>query len=195
MKIIPINYDQLKEYSKIPISFSVNSIYDIVHTKNRTKNDPGIELIEKQILNPYEKNYDDYENPLDWIKKWDLKWNSDNWGFFLSQNDNGEITGGASIALNVPGMQMCEGKDDLAVLWDIRVHPAHRGKSIGKSLFLEAEKFARSKKCSTLKIETQNTNVPACKFYKSMGCTLGKITPHAYSEFPEEIQFFFYKNL
>ena len=90
---------------------------------------------------------------------------------------------------------MCEGKNDLAVLWDIRVDSAHRSKGTGKLLFQAAMDFAISKNCNMLKIETQNTNVPACKFYKSMGCTLEKITLHAYSEFPNEIQFFWYNKL
>jgi len=37
-------------------------------------------------------------------------------------------------------------------------------------------------------IETQNINVPACRFYSQMGCRLTAINPFAYPEFPEETQ-------
>ncbi len=195
MKIIQIQYDQLKKYSQIPITFTVNTKYDIIHSQNSSENDLGIQLIEKPVTVPYKKNYDDYESPLDWKAAWNLKWNSDKWGFFLAENNSGEAIGGASVAFKIPGMQMCDGREDLAVLWDIRIQPDHRGKGIGKLLFSEEEKFARENNCTTLKIETQNTNVSACKFYKSMGCILGKVTPHAYSEFPDESQLLFYKDL
>ena len=187
-----IDYDQLNEYAKIPISFTVNSEYEV---KPPGKYSSEYRLKEKPVSNSYFKNYDDYESPLDWISKWDLKWNSDNWGFFLAINDSCELIGGAAVAVNIPGMQMCEGKEDLAILWDIRVHPDHRGKGAGKLMFNAAIIFALSKNCTSLKIETQNTNVAACKFYKSMGCALKKVTRHAYSEYPDEIQFFWYKNL
>jgi len=40
----------------------------------------------------------------------------------------------------------------------------------------------------TLKVETQNINVPACRFYAKQGCVLRAVHPHAYSEFPDEAQ-------
>ncbi len=42
--------------------------------------------------------------------------------------------------------------------------------------------------CAELKIETQNINVPACRFYARQGCRLSAIVSHAYAEFPDEIQ-------
>ena len=39
-----------------------------------------------------------------------------------------------------------------------------------------------------MKIETQNINVPACRFYARQGCRLSAIVSHAYAEFPDEIQ-------
>ena len=38
--------------------------------------------------------------------------------------------------------------------------------------------------CRQLKIETQNTNVRACRFYAAMGCTLASIDRHAYAAHP-----------
>ncbi len=54
---------------------------------------------------------------------------------------------------------------------------------------------SRSRGCHTLKVETQNINVPACRFYQRMGCTLGTVNRFAYPDLPDEIQLIWFKNL
>jgi len=39
-----------------------------------------------------------------------------------------------------------------------------------------------------LKVETQNINVPACRFYEKQGCHLSSINRNAYKAFPEEVE-------
>jgi hypothetical protein len=52
-----------------------------------------------------------------------------------------------------------------------------------------------AKGCFRLKVETQNINVPACRFYVKQGCVLGAIHRFAYPEFPDEAQLLWYKDL
>ena len=108
---------------------------------------------------------------------------------------NGSRLGGAVVAWNTPGVDMLEGRDDLAVLWDLRVHPDHRREGVGSRLFQHAAAWARAKGCRQLKIETQNINVRACKFYAKQGCYLGAVHAGAYPEFPEEVQLLWYLDL
>ena len=75
---------------------------------------------------------------------------------------------------------MLGGRDDVAVLWDIRVSPRERGRGTGSALFRAAGDWAGARGFRWLKIETQNVNVPACRFYQKMGCTLGAIDRFAY---------------
>lgn len=96
--------------------------------------------------------------------------------------------GGCVLAYNTDGVHKLEGQDDIAVLWDLRVHPDFRRKGIGKKLFESAIKWSKGRKCTELKIETQNINVSACKFYQKQGCRLEKINRFAYKEFPNEIE-------
>lgn len=49
--------------------------------------------------------------------------------------------------------------------------------------------------CFELKIETQNTNVAACKFYERQGCELRNINRAAYPDLPNEVQMLWYKKL
>jgi GNAT superfamily N-acetyltransferase len=90
---------------------------------------------------------------------------------------------------------MLEGRNDLAVLWDIRVEPRLRGKGIGKTLFEMAEVWAQERHCRTLKVETQDVNPSACFFYLGRGCQLKAVMPGVYKFFPDEIQLLWYKSL
>ena len=63
------------------------------------------------------------------------------------------------------------------------------------ALFERVEAWAQLHGCRQLKIETQNTNVHACRFYERHGCQLRVIHRAAYPELPEEIQLLWYKDL
>ncbi len=76
---------------------------------------------------------------------------------------------------------------------DIRVRPDYRRKGIGRALFSRTVAWAKARHCMTLKIETQNINVPACRFYARMGCELRAIHIDAYPALPDEVMFLWYK--
>ncbi len=99
------------------------------------------------------------------------------------------------VAWNTPGVDMLEGRDDLAVVWDLRVAPGARGQGIGAALFRAAEQWAIRRGARLLKVETQNVNVAACRFYASRGCTLGAVNRFAYPSLPEETQLIWVKEL
>lgn len=188
IKIIKVNESSLKDYVSIPISFEVNSFLDISFQKNGLE---GINIEEKRLINSYTKNYDDYENPLNWVNKWDIE----HWGIFLAIENNLEIVGGLAVAYDTGINEIFEGRNDLTVLWDIRVKNEHRGKGVGALLFQRAIDFSKEKNCTLMKIETQNNNVLACKFYSSQGCYLGGIYKNVYKEFPNEVQLLWYKKI
>ena len=178
----------LGRYGDIPISFTVNSQYQ-VEALDRGRG--GWRLTEERVWPPYVKDYDEGgERPLRWLKRWDLA----NWAVLAAMR-NGSRLGGAVVAWNTPGVDMLEGRDDLAVLSDLRVHPDHRREGVGSRLFQHAAAWARAKGCRQLKIETQNINVRACKFYAKQGCYLGAVRLDAYPEYPHEVQLLWYLDL
>jgi len=85
-------------------------------------------------------------------------------------------------AYRSPGVHMLDGRDDMTVLWDLRVQPDSRRKRFGSMLFQHAVGWARERKCRHFKVETQNVNVRACRFYAAQGCYLGGIQRHVYPE-------------
>ncbi|HEX8176480.1 MAG TPA: GNAT family N-acetyltransferase [Pyrinomonadaceae bacterium] len=179
----------LDEYAKVPIAFKVSVVLDVLE-----KSDSRGEFIltERSLDIPYVKDYDavDGEQPHQWAKRFDVS----NWGVFAARVE-GQRVGGAVIAFNTPGVLMLEGRDDLAVLWDIRVSPAARGQGVGSALFRAVETWAAARGCRDLKVETQNINVAACRFYARQGCVLKAVDRSAYPELPGEIQLLWHKAL
>ena len=165
--------DILETYSSIPIRYPVESVLRVEETDRGLG---GLKMTEEKLTQPYVKDYDAYEDrPRRWPKRFDVS----NWGFFLASDAN-QAVGGAVVAFRSAGVNMLEGRTDLAVLWDIRVHPDRRREGIGTSLFRHVVTWARERNCTQLKIETQNINVPACRFYAGRGCRLGAINRYGY---------------
>ncbi len=179
----------LAEHARIPIAFQVDRVFDLVPENDGPG---GFTQLERVIDVPYVKDYDaiEREGPARWAKRFDLS----KWGLITAYS-GGRRVGGAVMAFDTTDVHMLEGRSDLAVLWDIRVIPELRGQGVGSALFKAAEAWAVARGCRQLKIETQNINVAACRFYSRQGCVLGAIHRFAYPEFPNEIQMLWYKNL
>jgi GNAT superfamily N-acetyltransferase len=177
----------LAEYALLPIAFRVDRVLDVT-----ARADGGFVLSARRLEIPYVKDYDaiDGEGPLHWTRRFDVS----NWRLFTGRVAGSRV-GGATVAVDTPGLTMLEGRRDLSVLWDIRVLPDARGKGIGSALFERVEAWSRTQGCRQLKVETQNVNARACGFYARHGCELRAIHHAAYPELPEEIQLLWYKDL
>lgn len=177
----------LSDYCRIPMALRVTEVLDLTVQGDGVG---GFALSPKTVSAPWVKDYDSVENPLSWPARFDMS----NWQLFAAHLD-GQWVGGAMVAFGTDDLFMLEGRRDLAVLWDIRVSPEVRRRGIGSALFNAAATWARNRGCNYLKVETQNVNVPACRFYSRQGCVLGSIHRFAYAESPAEIQLLWYKDL
>lgn len=174
------SYDLLNDYAKISISFVVSSIYNIELKENGLG---GVGFIEKQV-EPYTKHYDSVDdNPLTLMNKFNIE----NWKI-VSAFEGNKLIGGAIIAYRTAGIHMLEDRSDLAVLWDIRVDDDYRGCGIGHKLLEHCIGWAKENDCTRLKIETQNINTKACKFYARQGAKLTNINKYKYKDNPDEIE-------
>ncbi|MFC1705385.1 GNAT family N-acetyltransferase [Planctomycetota bacterium] len=90
--------------------------------------------------------------------------------FAQSHHADDRLVGAVAVASQTAGLHLLEERSDLAVLWDLRVAEDVRGQGVGSALFGAAERFAIARECRQLKVETQNVNVPARKFYVRQGC-------------------------
>ena len=139
----------------------------------------------RDVRTPYRKDYDAVpgNHPTEWPRLLHRARTRS-----LGAYDGACRIGGAVVLCDGPEVELLEGRRDLALLWDLRVAPGHRGRGIGALLFAAAATWARTQGCRELRVETQDTNVPACRFYARQGCRLVAVRPHVYELFPEEAQ-------
>src|SRR6185503_8212871 len=101
---------ELHRYVSVPNDFEARTVFDAFEGTS------GIELREREITQPYRKDYDAIENTMEWPARFDVsRWT------LMGVFNAGERIGGAVGAFGSPGLDMLEGRDDLVVLWDIRV--------------------------------------------------------------------------
>jgi GNAT superfamily N-acetyltransferase len=191
-QIRQINISEIDAYEKIPMSFRVDSVFDVEIVDQALG---GFRLTERVVDEPWVKDYlaEGHTALPGWIDDFD----GANWTFFLAEED-GHPIGGATAASRTPSMHMLDGRDDLAVLADIRINPLNQRSGIAKALVNRVIEWSRDEGLTQLKIETQNINVPGCRFYASMGCELRGVVHHAYYEGPDmkdEIMFLWWLDL
>jgi GNAT superfamily N-acetyltransferase len=169
----------LPAYASIPIAFEVHEIFEV---EVRQDGVSGLAHHPRPVARPYVKDYDVLDGgPLGWPQRFDLsKW------VLLAAHVEGHRVGGAAVAFETPA--------EMAVLWDVRVAPGHRSRGVGSALVAAAEASASLRGYRQLQVETQNVNVPACRFYLRCGFTLGAIHRFAYPSLPEEAQLLWYKS-
>lgn len=63
---------------------------------------------------------------------------------------------------------------------DIMISRSHRGAGLGRALMDEAVAWARENLLSIIRLETQTSNVSACRFYERYGFKLGGYDRHLY---------------
>ncbi|MEQ9568501.1 MAG: GNAT family N-acetyltransferase, partial [Pseudomonadales bacterium] len=145
LRVIEKPIAQVSTLSNISIAFTVKSIFDVA----KSSGDQNFSLIEKTVHKPYIKDYDTAENegPNRWARHFDLA----NWGLLIVEA-NDALIGGTVIAYNTPGVEMLEGRTDLAMLWDIRLHPDVRGRGVGTALFKSAELWSLKNGCREIKV-------------------------------------------
>jgi GNAT superfamily N-acetyltransferase len=177
IEIREVGRERLAEYARIPIAFEVRTVYRVESL------DLGFRLVEEPVTEPYLKDYDALDNADGRVLNWPKHFDVSKWGFFIAR-EGGDDVGAATVVVHTPVVHMLEDRSDLAVLWDIRVRPKRRRHGVGTALFRHATDWARGKGCRQMKVETQNTNVPACRFYAAQGCVLGGINRFGYAACP-----------
>jgi GNAT superfamily N-acetyltransferase len=198
IEIRRISLDQVAAYRAVSIAYRVESVLRVEVMDGGMG---GLRLVEERLAEPYVKDYDAQDGGICGLSNiWPGHLDISRWGLFLAFDNDGpeRPLGAATVAVDTAGIHMLEERRDLAVLWDIRVAPEARGRGVGTALFEHAAEWARQQGCTQLKVETQNVNVPACRFYLARGCSLGGIHRYGYRGCPEvadEVMLLWYLDL
>lgn len=174
----------LEEFATVRAAFEAHTRLNITPISSSDASDVIFEIHEQPLASPLHKDFDTIDgganHPRHWLNHHDLS----RWGFFLARDASNALVGAAAVA--PPGAASALSDDpETAVLWDIRVQPAHRGQGVGSALFLHARDWAAATGARRLEIETQDTNAAACRFYQRQGCHLIAVDPAAYRDSPD----------
>lgn len=183
MTILEHGPDGLADYMTIPISFLVTERFGL----------PDERLIGPYpVPRPWLKDYDAFEEdrPVQFPTRFDVA----NWGFFAVMAEDRRIAS-ASLVYRSPDFDLLEGREDLAHVADFRVHPDFWGQGVGRLLWNGLELWAMRKGATEIRVETQDVNVPACKFYQAMGCQLHSFNSEVYGPKFDEVQLIWGKSL
>jgi GNAT superfamily N-acetyltransferase len=177
------------EYAKIPMLVSVRSKLQV------EKIDRGIGgiLLREVPVDPYIKDLGQYESPIEFSRQFDIK----NWAFFAAY-DQGRLVAAATVAYRTKDILLLDDRDDLCLLWDIRVDDSYKRQGVGSKLLEMAIIWVRGKGIRQMKIECQNINLPAVRFYHKFGAVLCAFDEYFYYNDPdcrEEVALLWYLNL
>jgi ribosomal protein S18 acetylase RimI-like enzyme len=180
--------ERLAEYAAVSIAFRVSEVLDL----DAIALDPSaMPIPTRPVAAPYIKDYDTVpgDAPLDWPARFDVsRW------MFLAALVDGNRVGCAAVIARDPAVDLLDGRDDLARLWDLRVAPEFRRRGVASALLTAAEGWAGAQGIRTLMVETQDVNVPACRFYARQGFMLGAVNHGAYPDLPHEVQLLWYRD-
>ena len=180
---------QLVEYAQVPMGFTVAERFDD-QALMALRDDATVQGV--AVSPPYWKDYDAYldGHPSEWPRQFDLsRWT------ILAAFDRTRRVGGAVVIVDDPQIDLLRDCPSCALLWDVRVAPDARRQGVGSALLEAAEQRARDRGARSLRVETQDVNVPACRFYHAHGFRLERTTPGAYAELPNEVQLLWRKAL
>lgn len=178
--------EDLEAHARISIAFRVEQVLE-----PRIGGGP-LELVERPEANPWVKDYDAEEGASPAL--WPIRFDTSDWRV-ISAWDGAARVGGLVLFAAVRGIDMLEGRSDLALIWDLRVAPAARGRGVGTRLMAAAHSWARSHACRELKVETQNINVGAYRFYRSQKFSLRSVRRGVYPGLPDELQLLLYRDV
>ena len=168
--------DMLAEYASIPIAFDIREVVDISSLVLQSRSLPT------RAVAPRLKDYDALpdSDPASWRRRHRV----DDW-VFLAARSEGTVIAGAVLITEPREVVALGGRAHNALLWDLRVTPEWRRRGVGHALLAAAEDAAREAGARALDVETQDTNVPACRLYASCGFSLIDVQPHGYA-FPTD---------
>ena len=130
----------LEAYSQVRMELTVRSQFRVEMVGGSLG---GWTLTEEPVHPPFHKDYDEHWPPTSWVKH-DLS----NWALFAAFDGQLRV-GGAAVAWNSAGLNMLQGRTDIAVLWDIRgtqrapavgsrLAAVRHGRGVGKATRLQA---------------------------------------------------------
>jgi ribosomal protein S18 acetylase RimI-like enzyme len=178
--IQPLQSIDMETLQRLVYGYTSREKYQVTREESEKSIVFRLELV--SLPEPYIKHYE-----LDPLEEYQAIVNS---GFSLAAYEDEQI-----VALSLASLHEWNQS-----LWihEFHVLEAYQGKGIGRALMETTAEKAKAAKCRILFCETQNTNVPAIRFYRKLGFEIDAINLSLYSneDYPDgEIALFMKRNL
>lgn len=166
----PLTADDIPNLPQIRPTYQSNTILTLERSGEGIE--VGWQFIEQRLAKPYDKgilyNFNEgaQKEILARLLRPDVT-------YLRVAESNGQLVGIADAEI-LPW-------NNTVFLWNLMIDIAYRGQGLGRRLWHRVVEFARDAEVRAITIETQNTNVPACKFYLRMGCQLTGFNEALYS--------------
>ncbi len=131
--------------------------------KEESQAQAAITLTLETLAQPYTKDYGDCLNDED-RHRYE--------GYLAAGFSLGAYLDGQWVGVALAEVQRWNG---VLFIWEFHIHPAHRRQGIGRRLMQALAECASAAGLRALAVETQNTNVGAIRFYRSVGFTLESV--------------------
>lgn len=153
-----MNYRILQSFDPADLKrMATGYVSDAVYraTKSETPNGLTISLQLEPLTAPYVKHMDATEDLHESYARW------------VSRGCSmGAYVGGRLVGIALADRQVWNG---VLWIWEFHVDPAYRRQGVGRGLMAAMVNLARQKAVRCITLEVQNTNVPAIRFYRSVG--------------------------
>jgi len=167
--IRPMTEADIPRLAEIRAGFTSATVLDV--ERSGAGIESGWRLVERPLARPFDKGrgYDfdltEQRNVLGRFQRGN--------GLHLVAERGGRLVGLLDVSP--------EEWNNTAWVWNLMLDCDARGQGLGRELLGRAATWARRQGYRALVFETQSNNVPACKFYAAMGCTLEGIRTAHYT--------------
>lgn len=109
-----------------------------------------------------------------YIKQWEH--DADLLEFYQSVLEQ-ELSLGCYLGSRLIGIAIAEKRDwnDSLWVWEFHIDPGYQYQGMGSQMMTQLAKLAQKAGCRVIVCETQNTNVPAIRFYRKNGFEIGGV--------------------
>lgn len=149
----PTRFQELSSGYTSPVLYQV--------TKSETDSGAVISLTLKELETPYIKHWESPPEEIEYYRKIIEE------GLSIGAYDGDELV----------GIAIAEKKSWNRTLWiwEFHVDQRYHQRGIGRQMIERLAQIGRAAGCRVMVCETQNTNVPAIRFYRQVGFELGAI--------------------
>ena len=158
-EIRPLQHLELGDLRRLVVGYTSDAKYVVTHFEGDQAAE--INMILSPLAQPYVKHYeeDEYLN-----------------AHYAEIVPNGNSFG-AWVEGKLVGLAICEIVDwnNTLKVWEFHIEEAFHHQGIGRALMEKVIAHAQAEDVRVISCETQNTNVPAIRFYRAMGFHIGAI--------------------